>query len=114
MSIYHGDIKLGNILLSAEGHIVLCDFGLCRHITNRYDSCELYGTLPFMAPEIIQYSQYCRANDFWALGICIVILFGQPHPFQISYTCDREDVDRRLEKRSRISKEINSTARVIN
>lgn len=58
LGIIYRDIKLENILIDAQGHIVITDFGLSKNLgpgsTERaYSFC---GTIEYMAPEVIETS----------------------------------------------------------
>ena len=46
----HLDIKLENILVSEDGHLKLCDFGMVKPVDS--DISERQGTEMYMAPEI--------------------------------------------------------------
>lgn len=56
LGIIYRDIKLENILLDGDGHIVLSDFGLSKILSaeNEYRAHSFCGTLEYMAPEIIR------------------------------------------------------------
>ena len=60
------DIKLENILLSAQGHVRLCDFGVST--TTLELTTTLCGTPDYMAPEMLQGVPYSNKVDIWALG----------------------------------------------
>ncbi|XP_002133533.3 chromosomal serine/threonine-protein kinase JIL-1-like [Drosophila pseudoobscura] len=85
LGIVYRDIKLENILLDADGHVVLTDFGLSKFLTpaNAYRANSFCGTMEYIAPEMIQSRQkgYDYAVDWWSLGVLTFeMLIGEP-PF---------------------------------
>lgn len=79
--IIHGDIKLENILYSADmGAVKLADFGLAFPATDSPSKSSL-GTPEYMSPEQILESKKGFESDMWSVGVCAYeMLCGIP-PF---------------------------------
>ncbi|KAL7671224.1 hypothetical protein ACOME3_006128 [Neoechinorhynchus agilis] len=79
MGIVHRDIKPENTLLTKDGYIKLCDFGLGRRTgLNCFTFC---GTMFYMAPEIFQSIGYGKMVDWWAIGVLIYEMMTGNVPF---------------------------------
>ena len=88
--IVHRDIKLGNVLISSDGHVVLSDFGISRLFSERLrfdvkavntmvsDASTaarlVMGTQGYMAPEVARGQEATPAADSYSLGVMFVYL----------------------------------------
>ena len=64
--ILYSDLKLENLLIDSDGHILLTDFGLSQMNCPNY---SVVGTREYMAPESILNKPITKAIDWWALVI---------------------------------------------
>lgn len=67
-------LPLHSILLDAEGHIKLTDFGLSKESIDD-DSKKTFsfcGTVEYMAPEVVNRRGHGITADWWSFGVLMV------------------------------------------
>ncbi|XP_061497361.1 uncharacterized protein LOC1276766 [Anopheles gambiae] len=95
LGIVYRDIKLENILVDVDGHIVLTDFGLSRELVYENERAHSFcGTVEYMAPEILKPTQqgHDSAVDWWSVGVLTFELLTGASPF----TADQNEIARRI------------------
>src|SRR5581483_3985808 len=71
----HHDFHCGNILNNINGKIhysLITDLGLCKPAnvkTSQSGDKQIYGVLPYVAPEILRGKEYTQASDIYGFGI---------------------------------------------
>jgi serine/threonine-protein kinase len=83
--IVHCDIKPSNLILDHSGGVRLTDFGIARTVedpTTLTSPSDLFGTIAYMAPEILEGQPATPASDIYSLGaVTHEMLSGKP-PFR--------------------------------
>lgn len=83
--ILHRDIKLDNILLTSEGDIKICDFGVSKLVKPGEIMTEQCGTPAYIAPEIFENKGYeGYASDVWSAGVVLYAMLYGTVPFKAS------------------------------
>lgn len=80
----HRDIKLENIMMSDSSDKSvpkLVDFGLAKIMGPSEKSSEPFGTLGYVAPEVLKKEPYGFSCDMWSFGCIIYALLSGSLPF---------------------------------
>lgn len=79
----HLDVKPSNMLVEANGRVVLLDFGMAADWrNNQRNSTGPLGTIPYMAPEQVSGEELSPATDLYALGATIYQCLTGRVPFE--------------------------------
>lgn len=102
LGIIYRDIKLENILLDAQGHIVLTDFGLSKEFLPHETEQRAYsfcGTIEYMAPEVVRGGStgHDIAVDWWSVGVLTYELLTGASPFTVEGEKNsQQEISRRI------------------
>nr|GMC58967.1 3-phosphoinositide-dependent protein kinase 2-like isoform X1 [Ipomoea batatas]GMD86227.1 3-phosphoinositide-dependent protein kinase 2-like isoform X1 [Ipomoea batatas] len=95
MGLIHRDLKPENLLLSADGHIKIADFGSVKpmqdsritvlpNVASDDKACTFVGTAAYVPPEVLNSSPATFGNDLWALGCTVYQMLAGTSPFKDS------------------------------
>jgi serine/threonine protein kinase len=88
--LVHRDVKPANVLMTAEDHVYLTDFGLSKRVATDSSATKtgmVLGTLDYIAPEQIRGEQIGPFTDVYSLGCMAVhLLTGQ-----VAFPVDTEE-----------------------
>lgn len=94
--VVHRDLKPDNIMLSEANDtssIKLMDFGLSKILGPQEKVSDGFGTLSFVAPEVLVRKPYNKEVDIWSIGITAYYIMTGTLPFD-----DEEDNEEKIAK----------------
>ncbi|EXX55996.1 kinase-like domain-containing protein [Rhizophagus irregularis DAOM 181602=DAOM 197198] len=68
-NLIHCDFHDGNILNHNESKIYISDLGLCQPVKSFVEKYDIYGVIPFMAPEVLRGKPYTPASDIYSFSM---------------------------------------------
>jgi len=79
--LIHQDFHSGNILHNYDYYIT--DLGLCKPADEKSEKYNknVYGVLPYVAPEVLRGKEYTQASDIYSFGIIIYEVFNGLPPY---------------------------------
>jgi len=86
--LIYRDLKAENILICANGHVKLADFGLAKRLLPGERTFSLCGTPHCMAPEVITKSGHGCEVDWWSFGILLHEMITGHSPFDAASSYD--------------------------
>jgi serine/threonine-protein kinase len=84
--VVHRDVKPANLLLTSEGEVKLTDFGLAQSPAGTPIDLEdgggvVFGTVRYMAPEVVAGGRPTAASDLYSLGVVAYRCLAGRSPF---------------------------------
>ena len=82
--VLHRDLKPENIMMtecSDKGQIKIMDFGLSKIMGPQERVADGFGTLSFVAPEVLVRTPYNKQIDIWSIGIILYYMLSGTLPF---------------------------------
>jgi hypothetical protein len=90
--IAHRDIKGANVLVNDKGIAKLADFGCSKQFAGMHHhgggkgsleatGLAFKGSVPWMAPEVVQQSSHGRKSDIWSIGCTVIEMMTAKLPW---------------------------------
>jgi serine/threonine protein kinase len=80
-NLIHYDFHDGNILKHNDIGIYISDLGLCQPVKSFLKQHDIYGVIPFMAPEVLRGKSYTPASDIYSFSMIMWEFTSGVSPF---------------------------------
>lgn len=96
-NLVHCDFHSGNVLRSSadKSGCAIADLGLCRPANYQKQEGQIFGVLPYIAPEILQGQPYTKASDVYSFGIVAYEWLANSYPYYDYYQKGLDDEELR-------------------
>lgn len=84
MGIAHRDLKPENIIMTDDtdkAEIKVIDFGISAILGPGETTTDTYGTIAYVAPEVLMGKPYDKVVDLWSIGVIAYMLLCGQLPF---------------------------------
>src|SRR6266480_3687186 len=65
----HHDLHSGNIFSYKHYNCKIGDLGLCQQLKEKDDKNEIFGVIPYLAPEVLSGKPYTKESDIYSFGM---------------------------------------------
>jgi eukaryotic-like serine/threonine-protein kinase len=77
--VLHRDVKAANVVVKADGRIVLMDFGAGRQLDDAF-AMDLTGTPLYLAPEVLEGQEATVCSDIYSVGVLLHHMLTGSYP----------------------------------
>src|SRR5688572_159737 len=77
----HRDFHPGNLLFKSERNLLITDLGLCKPANENSQSDNIYGVMPYVAPEVLKGKPYTQKADVYSFGMVMYFVATGRQPF---------------------------------